>query len=154
MQKIKKSALCLIFLLQYLPFVYADVKPNTDAEYVKTLNILFDVSGSNELYRTTIKQLLTALREQHPDISEEKWAAIEKNFTEPSLNELTNMLVPVYKKYFTIDDLKEIIKFYNSPAGRKFSQNLLPLTQDMLVVGNEWGRKIGQKFAERIDDLE
>ena len=154
MQKITKSVLCLVFLFQCLSFVYADTKSNADAEYAKTLNMLFDVSGSTELYNMTIKQILAILREQHPDISEAKWAAIEKEFTDISLNELTVMLMPVYKKYLTIDDLKEIIKFYNTPIGRKYSKNLLPLTQDAMAVGTEWGRKIGQKFSERIDDLD
>ncbi|MCL2026706.1 MAG: DUF2059 domain-containing protein [Leptospirales bacterium] len=154
MQKITKSVLCLILLFQCLSFVYANTKSGTDAEYVKALNMLFDVSGNTELYNMTIKQILAILREQHPDISEENWIAIEKEFTEVSLNELTVMLMPVYKKYLTIDDLKEIIKFYNTPVGRKYSKNLLPLTQDAMMVGSEWGRKIGQKFSERIDDLD
>ena len=154
MRKIKKTILCLIFLLQSLPFVYADAKSDTDAEYVKTLNMLFSVSGNTELYNMTIKQILGILREQHPDISEEKWNAIEKEFSEAALNEVAVMLAPVYKKYLTIDDLKEIIKFYNTPVGRKYSKNLLPLTQDAILVGTEWGRKIGQKISERIDDIE
>ena len=64
------------------------------------------------------------------------------------------MLAPVYKKYFTVDDLKEIIKFYNTPVGRKYSKNLIPLTQDAMAIGTEWGRMIGQKFSESIDDIE
>ncbi|MCL1910652.1 MAG: DUF2059 domain-containing protein [Leptospirales bacterium] len=154
MYKIKKTVLCLIFLSQSLSFVYADVKSDTDAEYVKTLNTLFQVSGSSELYSLTITQILAILQEQHPDISKEKWTAIEKEFSDVTLNELTVMLAPVYKKYFNIDDLKEIIKFYNTPVGRKYSKNLLPLTQDAMLVGTEWGRKIGQKISERIDDIE
>jgi len=125
-----------------------------DAEYVKTLNTLFYVSGSSGLYNMTVKQMFVVFREQHPDISEQKWTALEKEFIEVSLSELTNMLAPVYKKYLTIDDLKEMIKFYSTPIGRKYSQNILPLTQDAMMIGVEWGRKIGQKFSERIDDIE
>ncbi|MDR3238161.1 MAG: DUF2059 domain-containing protein, partial [Spirochaetia bacterium] len=119
----KKTIIALIFFFSTIQFSYAG-SAAADLEYAKTLKLLFSVSGTQEVYATAIKQLIEALREQHPEMSAELWAGIEKEFFDISLTDLVDMLIPAYQKYFTINYLKEIIKFYNTPVGRKYAQNL------------------------------
>lgn len=50
------------------------------------------------------------------------------------------MLVPVYSRYLQIEDLKGLIKFYDSPLGKKYSKYTPFLTQQSMEVGQKWGK--------------
>lgn len=39
----------------------------------------------------------------------------------PEIDDLTKMLTPVYAKYLTLADLKELIESYKSPIGKKLA---------------------------------
>jgi len=60
------------------------------------------------------------------------------------------MLVPVYQKHLSESDLKNVIAFYQSPAGKKFAEQTPIITTESMQVGQQWGLKIAQQFMEKI----
>ncbi|MFW5708275.1 MAG: DUF2059 domain-containing protein [Bacteroidota bacterium] len=121
-------------------------------EYRKTLKRFFEVSGSQETYQTAIEQMFMMYRQQYSEVDEQAWNALEKEFAKTSLNDLTEMLVPVYSKYMTIEDLQELIRFYETPVGRKFAQNTPLIMQESMQIGQQWGMKIGRELEQRIKE--
>jgi hypothetical protein len=124
-----------------------------DKQYTKTLNKMFEVSGTEESYQAAIKQMFTIFKQQYPDVEVEIWTDLEKEFSKTSLNELTKMLVPVYSKYMTLEDLNELIKFYNTPTGKKYAKSTPLIMQESMQVGQQWGMKIGQDFEKKMKDI-
>lgn len=124
-----------------------------DKQYTKTLNKMFEVSGTEESYQVAIKQMFTIFKQQYPSLEVEIWTDLEKEFSKTSLNELTKMLVPVYSKYMTLEDLNELIKFYNTPTGKKYAKSTPLITQESMQVGKQWGMKIGQDFVEKMKHM-
>lgn len=66
-------------------------------------------------------------------------------------SELDRMTLPLYDKYYTHEDIKELIKFFSSPIGKKYSSVLKPMMQDMMPIAQEWGKKIGVISAMRVE---
>ena len=76
------------------------------------------------------------------NLSEKKLQELKKKFT---LKEYLNRLIPIIDKYFSIEELKEIIKFYSTNAGKKIlDYNFL---QDMGRVGLDMNTQIEQEFS-------
>ena len=146
----KKIIITLLLLVLSSSIAFAKVTP----EYTDTLKLLFKYSGTLEAYQTAVKQMLDMFKAQNPEIDSKIWADLEKEFLEVSLDDLIEMLAPVYERHLTISDLKEIIKFYQTPVGRKYAKETPAITQESMLVGAEWGNKIGQKFSERMNQLE
>lgn len=134
----------IAFLMSISSFAQAD------QEYSKTLKKLFEVSSTEETYQAAITQMFTMFKQQYDDVDETIWTDLEKEFSSTSLDELTKMLVPVYKKHLTQEDLNELIKFYESSVGQKFAKSTPLIMQESMQIGQEWGRKIGQEFAEKM----
>ena len=65
--------------------------------------------------------------------------------------DLIEKIIPVYDKYYTIEDLKAINAFYETSAGQKVLSALPQLMQETLKIGEEWGQKIGQEAAEEAE---
>ena len=124
----------------------------TDKEYSKTLNKMFEVSGTEESYQAAIKQMFTMFKQQYSNVETTIWDDMEKEFSQTSMNDLTEMLVPVYSKYMTKDDLEELIKFYQTPVGKKFAKNTPLIMQESIQIGQQWGMKIGQDFKKKMEE--
>lgn len=121
-------------------------------EYGETLKKMFEVSGSEETFNVVISQMFTMFKGQYKEVEQDTWSELEKEFTDTSMDDLTEMLIPVYQKYMTQDDLKELIKFYESPVGKKFAQSTPLITQESMQIGQQWGMKIGEEFAKKMEE--
>lgn len=141
-------------ILTFSLFVFLSVTSfsQEDKQYTKTLNKMFEISGTEESCQAAIKQMFTIFKQQYPNLEVEIWTDLEKEFSKSSLNELTKMLVPVYSKYMTLEDLNELIKFYNTPTGKKYAKSTPLITQESMQVGQQWGMKIGQDFVKKMKD--
>ncbi len=135
-----------------LVFANTAIWGQTDSEYTKTLKKMFEVSGSEATYQGAISQMMQLFKEQHEDVSDSDFAALENEFKKTSIDELTDMLIPVYSKHLTLDDLKGIIQFYESPAGKKLASKNPLIVQESMVIGQEWGYKIGMEIQKKLEE--
>lgn len=137
---------CIVVLLSSSAFAQ---KPS---EYSKTLLTMFEVSGSSEAYKTVIKQFIGMFKEQYTQVEEKVWDELEKEFSKTSLTDLSLMLESVYSKYMTKEDLEDLIEFYKTPVGKKFAKNGPLIMQESMAIGQQWGKKLGQDFAEKMKE--
>ncbi|MDP2060383.1 MAG: DUF2059 domain-containing protein [Flavobacteriaceae bacterium] len=135
-----------------LLFVSITVFGQADKEYNETLKRMFEVSGSEKSYQAVVKQMFTMFKQQYSDVELDVWGDLEKEFSKTSLNDLTEMLVPVYSKYMTLEDLKELIKFYETPVGKKFAKNTPLIMQESMQIGQQWGMKVAQDFEKKMKE--
>ncbi len=124
----------------------------TDDEFKAKLKNMFEVSGSEEAYKTVIKQMITMYKQQFSSVPEETWNGLEKEFLKTSIDDLVDMLVPVYSRHLTLDDLQKIIEFYQTPTGKKYAEKTPLIMQESMQVGQQWGMKIGQEFQEKLEE--
>jgi uncharacterized protein len=56
-----------------------------------------------------------------------------------------NEIIKVYRKYYTLADVKEILSFYATDAGKKMLKSLPSLMEESQKIGAEFGKVIGMK---------
>lgn len=123
-----------------------------DTEYKAKLKNMFEMSGSEETYQTVIKQMISMYKEQFSNVPEETWNDLEKEFLKTSIDDLVDMLVPVYSRHLTIDDIQKITEFYETPVGKKYAEKTPLIMQESMQVGQQWGMKIGQEFQNKLQE--
>lgn len=75
---------------------------------------------------------------------------LEKFRSKAAPNELTNMAVPLYDKFFTDDEIKGLIRFYETPLGQKAISTLPQLTSEMQEKGRIWGGNLGRESMQEV----
>jgi uncharacterized protein len=123
-----------------------------DVGYKSMLTKMFSVSGSEETYKSAIRQMFVMFKQQSSDVPDEVWADLEKEFLQTSMDDLVDMLAPVYEKHLTLADLQKLIEFYETPAGVKFAQKTPFIMQESMQAGQQWGEKIGQDFQRKLKE--
>ena len=84
-------------------------------------------------------------------------AFVERYKAHFASDELTNQLVHLYHKYFTDEEIKQLLQFYGSPVGQKFAAEMPKLTQEAQTAGlslnQQAGREAWKDLREQNPDL-
>lgn len=121
------------------------------SKYKSTLKRMFEVSGSEEAYKSAIRQMFVMFK-QNQNVPAELWDGLEKEFMLTSMNDLVDLLTPVYQKHLTQSDLESIIAFYESPAGARFASKTPFIMEESMQVGQQWGQKVAADFEKKLKE--
>lgn len=143
----KKNLILFVFTCLSAITSFAQQK---DIEYKKAIQKMIVVSGSEKTYKVAINQMIDMMSKQSPNMSAEFRTKMAAKFTQNSMGELVDRLVPVYKKHLTLSEINQMIAFYQSPIGKKFAEKTPLITQESMLVGQQWGMKIAKEMAEEL----
>lgn len=120
--------------------------------YKASLKKMLEAGGTEATFKVAIKQMFEMFKKQYPNIPDNVWADFEKEFSQTSMNDLVDMLAPVYEKHMTQADLDNISQFFQTPIGKKYAASSPLIMQESMQVGQQWGMKVAQKFQERLKE--
>ena len=135
--------LAIIMSLFLLPFF---VKAQ-ETEIQKNIKELMELTGAAKIGIQVITQIFSSYEKTYPNVPGEIWADILKEINE---YDMIKMIIPIYEKYYTSDEINELINFYKTPLGKKTIEVMPGLTQDSMAVGREWGLKIVEKVNRNL----
>jgi uncharacterized protein len=110
---------------------------------------VLELTGSGKAGIQVINNLTASFKKALPNVPPEFWEELSKEVTAADLVEL---MVPIYVKHYTDDELLQLIDFYKSPLGQKVIDKLPLITQDSYLAGQEWGKKLGEKIVNRLKE--
>ena len=108
---------------------------------------LMEITGAAALGAQVMQQLIPTFRQSMPNVPQKFWDDFSK---EADPNELVNRVALIYDKYLSHEEVKQIIKFYETPVGKKLVSVLPQVTQESMVVGQNWGRELGERVVKRL----
>jgi hypothetical protein len=144
------SALVLVLLFaSFSPLLAADTAPpaiakEKIAEIEKTLRLV----GVEKLMFQMKTQLFTMFREQIKEAPEEYWRRAEDKF---DTKELLQLLIPLYDKYYTLEDLKTINAFYETPTGQKMLSSLPQIMAESMKIGQAYGEQMSKRLQREYE---
>jgi uncharacterized protein len=65
-------------------------------------------------------------------------------------NEVVPLAAQVYARRLTIEDMKAMTAFFKTPAGQRFVEMTPQLTQESMMIGQQWGQKLGQEVEQEM----
>lgn len=129
-----------------LPAFTQTTRTATANEHAKEL---LKVMNSSRLSQQMLDMMIASYKENLPQVPTEFWNEFQK---EVNVDELMDMIAPLYAKHFTDEELVQLIAFYKTPLGRKLSDKTGLISQESYSIGEEWGRKIGEKAAAKLKE--
>lgn len=141
-----KKLLLLAFVVVFSSTSFAQTTTNTKTEKIKKLLV---VSGTGELGVQAMKNMVTMFKQSYSNVNDEFW---NEFMIEVSADELIELLIPIYDKHYTEEDVAQLIVFYQSPLGKKMVQVMPGISQESMAAGQEWGKKMGEKVVNRLKE--
>src|SRR4051794_13558331 len=90
--------------------------PSAATMHAKTRRLL-ELTGASKLGMQVIDEMMRNFKESLPNVPDEFWTSFRAK-VKP--DDLVDMVVPIYEKHLTEEDVDGLIAFFNSPVGRRF----------------------------------
>ena len=111
----------------YSPITVSKTKSEKQKLVLELLTLLKAKKQSEEVLNSMIETMPYDVRD-----------TLKKAF---DADEMINLIVPVYEKYLTKDDLQAAIDFYKSPAGEKLLKAQPKIMKDSIIVMKIYAQK-------------
>jgi len=115
-------------------------------EHVRTL---LEMMGSGKIGVQVMENMLVSFKKAAPNVPNEVWDEFMKEANPEALVEL---MVPIYEKHYTDEDVTQLIEFYRTPLGKKVIEKMPLITQESYQVGAEWGKKLGEQAFKKLKE--
>ena len=154
-----KTRYCLFLSFLLLAIPAAAQNQPANQEKIDNIRRLLTLTGSEKLQQNVMDQFTAALRPllmaglQGNQQAEKILSRMTELMSEEiKKSDFSRITVELYDKYFTNEDIKGLIQFYESPLGQKTVQVLPTLTQESVARGMEAGQLAGQRAFNRLMD--
>jgi hypothetical protein len=137
----------LIFTLFICGSSYS-IFAQSDSKATKIRQML-ELNGSLNVSKQVMKTILASFEKLYPKVDKQIWEEFAK---EIKTEELIELVVPIYDKYYTEEDVDQLIVFYNSPIGKKVTETLPAISQESMIAGQAWGKQLAEKVIAKLKD--
>lgn len=131
------SCLALWFAI---PALAADEVDPGKAAQIRTL---LELTGSAAAFQQSIALTVPEMRKLTPELPDAFWTSFQ---SKAQAADFASWLVPIYDRHFDEKELKALIKFYRTPAGRKMVAETPALMAESSEVGRLWGASLAAEI--------
>ena len=139
------------------PAKQANTPPKIDAAKEARIHELMDVTGTTSLgeqfLKTATEQLRASIAGSRPQDARAQQLLdlfldhFQKHFDPHALTEI---IVPIYDKYFSEEDLKGLLEFYRSPLGQRTLKALPEITREAQAAGFALGQQAAEAAMKEV----
>jgi uncharacterized protein len=110
------------------------------------------IEATNTLgtYDQSVRGVLAQYEQRFPQVEPKFWTEFISFHTDAT--DLYKRLIPVYAKHFTESDLKDILAFMESPAGRKYTAVLPQLSLEVIKAAHAFELDLNKRIIQKLRD--
>ena len=137
----------LILILSF----YTVISFSQNLDFEDNIRKMLEIQGIEKNWETVINQMTQMQKESNTDIDSEFWTKVQNEILEDSYSKLYDLVVPIYKKYLTENEVKSIIEFYESEAGKSLISKTPMILQESIKAGGKLGEEIATQVTQEIE---
>ena len=154
-------SLCMLLGILFVETLQAQ-STDKDPEKEKLILELLGQTGQSaeavgqQMANAFVQQMTAALKNSSTDLPAEAYDIMEQVVTGTIKEEIeensviTDISYPIYDKYFTVEDLGELIAFNKTPTGKKALALMPQINQEAMLAAQQWGMSLAPKIQERV----
>lgn len=127
------------------------VQAQDNKAYEQAMVKMLEVSKTMDGMKQMAPQIINMLKQQSTGVPEEFWKELEQEMT-GMYDEIIKAMVPIYQKYLTLEDIKEITKFYETPIGKKLADTNTKIAMEAMPIAQQIAMQNMQKFANKMKE--
>lgn len=98
-----------------------------------------------DVITNTMKKLEFSFPQVSPDVIREFMSGVDAD------KAVEDILVPIYQRHFSPSEIQELLRFYESPVGKKMMAVQPQIMQEALETIQPWGHELAKEFINQLD---
>lgn len=102
---------------------------------------------------TMTQQMSQAIKSARPDIPQSLIDALPQEIDAvigANLDSFKDATIPLYHRYYSGPEIKELLRFYASDLGKKTITVMPQMMQESMAVGRAWGESLAPQIVARL----
>jgi len=96
---------------------------------------LMSLTRTRDLGLEMKKRVISALRDSFPSVPVSYWNTLKNRIDEETL---LSTFIPIYDRHLSLEDLRGLIAFYKTPAGRHYLSAKETMVLESVQEGKKW----------------
>jgi len=134
-----------LFICALLVFTATTTFAGISTEKRQEIDRMLNLVGMQALADQMMQQMITNFRATLKDVPPDYWENFSRKF---SAADFLERIVPLYDKFYSLEDLRAVNEFYSSKAGQRILKTLPQIMQESMVIGEAWGKEIGERVVQ------
>ena len=157
LQRAARPAAIAFALAAFSPAALGQEQKATPASLLVATQLV-NVTGATALFNPIIAGVVEQAKllylQQNPSLSKDlnEIAQQMRKDLQPRFGELTNEIARLYATHFTEQELKDILAFYTSPAGKKMLSEQPVVVSASLKFAQDWANKLSDEVVAKMRD--
>jgi hypothetical protein len=147
---------CLSFLI-VASVSYCEELTQAKTEAIKELMSITGSARIAELLgNAVVRQMSSLLKRTNPEIDPKAIKILEEEVMTLMHEEMVEkesfqqLIYPIYNKYLTLEEIRELIRFYKTPVGKKAISVIPKMMQESMQAGQAWAQSLGPVIQQRV----
>lgn len=144
-----------LFIYLFIGCLSTSVIAQNERSFTDSINYYLSINGTEAQYSNAIDQLFVMLKQQYVEENVEGhvWETL-KSEKETALNQIKVMLASAYRTHFDHEDLKGMIRFYESKAGKQLVEDPTQMSEQQVEEMTAfYSSSTGVKINEQKESL-
>ena len=120
-----------------------------DSEKAQVVHQILDVTRAADQVITVIEAAIPTQRAALPAIPAVFWDRLLEQVRQRR-GELIDTMVPVWTSTFSLEELKGLLQFYQTPLGKRLLDAQPVLVREAMAAGQRWGSQIGADIGRQL----
>ena len=121
-------------------------------EKIEDIKLVLELTKSSQLALQSINQIISTYKDRFSYLPAFFW----DNFIEEAAgntDQVLELLLPIYDKYFTHEEIKQLIDFYSSAFGKKVITTQPLIMKESYTVGEQRGQMVAGKIRAKLKEI-
>lgn len=108
---------------------------------------LLEVNGTSALATQLLNRFVHDAKELYPTVPQN---FIEEFARQVKPDQFYALMVPVYARHFTAEEIRQLLAFYESPVGQKLVAQMPSLNADADEAVQQWNQQISRALVQQM----
>lgn len=126
----------------------APATTNQEPDKINNIKRLLEITNMRSLSRQILNQVFVAMKGQYPQVPQKFWDTF---MAEIKPDDMINEFIPLYSKYFSNEEIKQMIAFYQTPLGQKTLSVMPQLSSESTAIGLRYGKEAAARAIKKLE---
>ncbi len=149
--QMKKTGSLLLTTLVLLFVSHGPLQADEGGKAESVARQLIETSGADQFGSRVIEQMVGLQQKRMPDIPDQFWENFKAG---ANPDDLVRLIVPIYVKHLSVEEMRALIDFYKSPAGQTLLKKLPLITSETMNAGRQWGAELRMEMTKKLQETD
>ncbi len=150
--------LTVVALVLAAPAAADDITSAKRADIEKLMRITGPPDVTKQMSNFFIRQMSQAIKSSRPDLPAKTYQILGEEINSVIEEQMTakggflDMVIPIYARHFSHDDIKGLLKFYQTELGKKTIKTWPLILQESMILAKDWSKSLEPLIKNKINE--